>query len=648
MGLSNELITQFAKLTNVKKEDKEATVKATYIKKVNGVDYVRLDGSDILTPVKTTVDAESGDKVSVLIKEHAATIMGNISSPSARATVVENLKDEVDEYGNTIQRLDTTVMQQGSSIIQMDAHINQQQTTINQHDTKINQQGDMIVSIDNTIIQQGNSIDSINNTLVEHDNHITSIGNTVDTQGNIITQHNNVLSQHDNRITQNANTIVQQGNIINQQGDNITSMNNKIIQQDNIINQQGDNISSINNVITQHDNLINLHNNEINVANSNIQILNSGFTIENGVLTGLSSIIVNDLTTNKLTASYAKIDFSNIGIAAIQKLFADSGIIRDLVVQQGHITGELVGVTIKGDLIESNTLKADKLVVKGSDGLYYKLNIDGIDNISTSQAAKFVLLDAKPSNWDTNWKDYYIISNNEYVHVSGDTAPTWNSNTYYKLKPEYESGLDGTNIVAKTITADKVSVNDLVAFGATIGGFEIGQHSIHSVGKTSVQSLAQGLYMDDSGQFSLGDDENYVVYEIDPQTGESSLSISADDIYLGKKQRYITDELDEIRDEVTTYLHIESSNGLCFKNNLVSTVLSVTVYAGSDRITNITNLRAKFGNSVYLQWKWKRKNDSDYGIISASDSRISENGFKFTLSPQDVDTNVTFLCELIN
>ena len=391
-----------------------------------------------------------------------------------------------------------------------------------------------------------------------------------------------------------------------------------------------------------------MHNNEINVANSNIQILNSGFTIENGVLTGLSSIIVNDLTTNKLTASYAKIDFSNIGIAAIQKLFADSGIIRDLVVQQGHITGELVGVTIKGDLIESNTLKADKLVVKGSDGLYYKLNIDGIDNISTSQAAKFVLLDAKPSNWDTNWKDYYIISNNEYVHVSGDTAPTWNSNTYYKLKPEYESGLDGTNIVAKTITADKVSVNDLVAFGATIGGFEIGQHSIHSVGKTSVQSLAQGLYMDDSGQFSLGDDENYVVYEIDPQTGESSLSISADDIYLGKKQRYITDELDEIRDEVTTYLHIESSNGLCFKNNLVSTVLSVTVYAGSDRITNITNLRAKFGNSVYLQWKWKRKNDSDYGIISASDSRISENGFKFTLSPQDVDTNVTFLCELIN
>lgn len=566
MGLSNELISQFAKLTNNKKENKEATVKATYIKRVNGVDYVRLDGADsnVLTPVKTTVDAEAGDKVSVLIKEHTATIMGNISSPSARATVVENLKDEVDEYGNTIQRLDTTIAQQNSSIIQIETNIHQQQTTINQYDTKINQQGDTIISLNNTMIQQGNSIESINNTIVEHDNQINSIGNTIDEQGNIITSHNNILEQYDNRIKQNSNNIEQQGNQIIQNGNRINQQNDIIQSQDNKIISMGNIIDQQNNIINQHNNTINQHDTSINTANANINILNSGFTIENGVLTGLSSIIVNDLIANKINASYAKIDFSNIGIAAIQKLFTDSGIIRDLVVQQGHITGELVGVTIKGDLIESNTLKADKLVVKGSDGLYYKLNIDGINNISTSQAAKFVLLDMKPSNWDTNWKDYYIIFDNEYVHVSSNTAPTWNSNTYYKLKPEYESSLDGTNIVAKTITADKVAVNDLVAFGATIGGFEIGQHSIHSIGKNTVKSLAQGLYMDDSGQFSLGDDENYVVYEIDPQTGESSLSISADDIYLGKKQRYISDELDNIEENVNN-LSIDTSN---FVSNL--------------------------------------------------------------------------------
>ena len=33
--------------------------------------------------------------------------------------------------------------------------------------------------------------------------------------------------------------------------------------------------------------------------------------------------------------------------------------------------------------------------------------------------------------------------------------------------------------------------------------------------------------------------------------------------------------------------------------------------------------------------------------ISASDSRIGNDGFTFTLSPEDVDTKVTFLCQLI-
>ena len=564
MAISNELSTQFAKVINTKQKDEGQTVRGTY-KEINGIKYVQLDGSDILTPVKTTVDAETGDKVSVLIKDHDATIMGNISSPAARATVVENLSDTVDEQGNTIEQLDNTIIQQGNSIVQMNTTINQHTTTISQHDTTIRQQGDRITSIGNTVTAQGNTIDSLNNTVTQHGDTITSIGNTVTAQGNTLVQHDNRITQNENDITQQGNTISEYGdqitsigNTVTDQGNSITSLNNSVTSIGNTVNQQGDRISSLDNTVTAQGNTISAHGTAINTANSQITILNSGFTIENGQLTGLSSIIVNDLTTNKLTTSYAKIDFSNIGIAAIQKVFADSGIIRDLVVQQGHITGELVGVTINGDLINANTLKADKLVVKGSDGIYYKLNIDGMDHISVSEAAKFILTTSEPANWSDNYKDYYIISNNEYVHVSGNTAPTWAANTYYKLKSTYESGLDGSTIVAHTITADKVSVNDLVAFGATIGGFDIGQHSIHSVGKTSVQSLNPGLYMDDSGQLSLGDDTNYIVYEIDSQTGETSLQISADDIYLGSKQRFITDELDEIRDEVTYSVTLSS------------------------------------------------------------------------------------------
>ena len=92
---------------------------------------------------------------------------------------------------------------------------------------------------------------------------------------------------------------------------------------------------------------------------------------------------IRNLETKKLDAEdaalkYANIDFSNIGKAAIEYFYATSGLIKNVVVGDQTITGELVGVTIKGDLIEGNTIVADKLVIKGEDGLYYKLNTDGM------------------------------------------------------------------------------------------------------------------------------------------------------------------------------------------------------------------------------------------------------------------------------
>ena len=94
-------------------------------------------------------------------------------------------------------------------------------------------------------------------------------------------------------------------------------------------------------------------------------------------------------------------------------------------------------------------------------------------------------------------------------------------------------------------------------------------------------------------------------------------------------------------------LRIDSSRGTVFKNNQVSTVLSVTIYVGGDRITNLTDLQARYGTRARLQWYWLRINDSDYGTIVASDSRLSNDGFSFELSADDVDTKVTFRCELI-
>lgn len=480
--------------------------------------------------------------------------------------------------------------------------------------------------MNNDITANSNEITAINNTIVQQNNTITQHGNTIEQQGNVIRQQGNEINQHGNKIDQLDNDI-------NQQGNAITQLNNKIVQQDNVIQQQG-------NIIDQQDNIITEHGN-------NITILNSGFSIIDGVLVGLSQAIIDELKAKHLDAEYATIDFANINMAAVTKLFTESGIIKDLVVQEGKITGELVGVTIKGDLIEGNTIAAEKLVVKGSDGLYYKLNIDGLNNISTDQASKFVLLDTKPEDWETNYKDYYIIQDNEYIHLTGDEAPTWTSNTYYKLSSTYESGLDGTNIVAKSITADKVSVTDLVAFGATIGGYNITQHSIYSGGKSSVNNVSRGVYMDDDGQIAFGDNKNFIKFFKDTDN-QYKIMIKASEIYTESSSKSIAEQMEELAENTTCNLVIESSRGTVFKSNQASTILSVVIYRGKDRITNMTDLKAAMGNSVYLQWKWRRLTDNDWGIISASDSHISDQGFKYTITPNDIDNQVSYMCELIN
>lgn len=92
---------------------------------------------------------------------------------------------------------------------------------------------------------------------------------------------------------------------------------------------------------------------------------------------------------------------------------------------------------------------------------------------------------------------------------------------------------------------------------------------------------------------------------------------------------------------------LESSNGLQFKNNIETTDINAIVYYDGYRITNQTDLVTHFGSGAYLQWKWKHKGDSSYSTISSSDSRLSNNGFTFTLTAQDVTEQVTFMCEVI-
>lgn len=486
MQLSADLVSKFVKATKDTKTQDGTTMYGTVVMQ-NGTPYVRLDGSEILTPVTSMADVHSLERVMVLVKDHTATIMGNISSPSARSDDVKVLTEVVADKANI---------------------------------------GDL---------------KAIN------------------------------------------------ADIKNLKADNVEISGKLTVTEADIKDLEADNVT-INEKLTANNASIK----ELEVDNVSIheKLTANDATIE-------------ELQTGKLDAKladikYAQIDFANIGKAALEQFFAKSGLIENVVVGDQQITGTLVGVTILGDSIKGGTVIADKLVIKGEDGLYYKLNTDG--------------------------------------------------NTVEKEQTDYNS-LDGGVIRAKSITATKIAVDDLVAFGATIGGWHILDNGLYSGTKNSMASGNKGVFLGRDGQVNIGDSENFVTFYTD-QNGESHLAISADKLTLGKQNladivNDIKEDIGNVRNEITTLLRIESSRGTVFKNNAISTVLSVVIYHGNERITDIDKLHEIYGSSAYIQWKWQKLDEESYGIISSTDPRIGNGGFSFVITSDDVDTKVNFLCELI-
>lgn len=421
MELSNDLISQFVDLTKGEnKTQNEATVYGTIVTD-NGTNYVRLDGSEVLTPISTTTNVSNGERVTVMIKNHTAVVTGNITSPSATNKDVEDVANEISEFEIIITE-------------EIDAQNGKIKDLVSDN-----------VTIKDTLTATNAKIENLEAENVE----VT--GKLEVTEAEIKKLKTDKLDADTANITF---ATIEQLKATNIEVDNIDA-----------------NFGKFSQLVTE----------EFKATDAEIENLKT-----------------NKLDVEDADIKYANIDFANIGIAAIEKLFADSGIIKDLVVDGQHITGELVGVTIKGDLIEAETLVADKLVIKGSDGLYYKLNTNGT--------------------------------------------------TIESEQTEYNS-LNGSIITAKSITATKINVSDLVAFDATIGGFKITNSSIYSGTKNSVDAPSRGIYLDKNGQIGFGDTSNFVKFFQDTD-GQWKLAITASAIKIGTSNTDIGSALDEIEDKV--------------------------------------------------------------------------------------------------
>ena len=156
MGLSYDLISEFVKITNDKKEKpKEGTVYATIVGSGN-TKYVKIDGSDLLTPMDTTTDIEDGERVTVMIKDHKATVTGNITSPSVSSGTVNTV------VGNAVGENFTVINSQIENLVAKDSYLEnayvQNSQVVN---SKIENLEATDSRIENSVIENFNVIDGV-------------------------------------------------------------------------------------------------------------------------------------------------------------------------------------------------------------------------------------------------------------------------------------------------------------------------------------------------------------------------------------------------------------------------------------------------------------------------------------------------------
>lgn len=440
MALSHELISQFAKLVNNNKNttNVETTIYGTVVVDDKGNKYVKPDESDQLIPFtdksdpnlnRTTVAADEGERVSVLIKNHTATVTGNVSSPAAKDKDVNSLVQRLNEF-------DIIIAEQ----IQANSAYFKKLLADEVIAGKI-EAGEMTVA-EATIAS-----------LIATEAEIDSLIAGDITAKNLIT----------------TKLKVDSAQALFATVENFTATN-----------------AAINALSAEYGTFKDLHAKQMTAVDAQIKDLEA-----------------KTAEIDKLDTKYANIDFGNITEATIRNFFTKTGMIENVIIGDSTVTGALVGVTIKGDLIEAGTVKADKLVIKSSkDGLYYKLNIEA-GAVASAEVTE----------------------------------------------EELQNGLSGTAIIAKTITAEKIDVKDLVAFGATIGGFKITSDAIHSQAKPSADATTRGFYVDNDGQMAVGDATRFLrYYKVSDENGNETyrFELAADSITFGANKTSVEEAINTV------------------------------------------------------------------------------------------------------
>ena len=207
MGLSSELASQFAKVTNDSSRNTNGTKLYGTIAMLGEVPHVKLDGTEELTPISRTVEVAEGDRVEVMIANHSATVTGNLTDPSIGIVRAGNLESKITQTAEQIQ------LQVSDLEKNLDSKITQTATEIRSEVTDLDGRfSENITTVENGIRNDmTNSLASMSDTLTGLSNDLSGLEESTNSSISTINASIETLtfnvSDLDSKITQTATEI---------------------------------------------------------------------------------------------------------------------------------------------------------------------------------------------------------------------------------------------------------------------------------------------------------------------------------------------------------------------------------------------------------------------------------------------------------
>ena len=330
MALSKNLISDFVKATTDDKKTAEETTLYGTIVEYNGSKYVRLDGSDMLTPYTATVAAKAGERVRVSVGKHSATVTGNVSSPAARTGDVEELGQKVDTFDAVVAN----------------------KATIKDLEVERARVDDLVA--DNVVIKNQLTADSAEIKDLKADN--------VDIKGKLTARDAEIENLKANKIDAEVVSA------------NYATIKNLEATQASVkeLSANKANITDLTAATGRIDKLESkdIETDKLIAGKANITDL----TAATGRIDNLES---KNIETDKLIAGKADIDLANVNNAWINKGVLKDGSIGSAAIHEGAVTNAKIAdatieaakiKSINADSIVAGTIKTERLIITGPDG----------------------------------------------------------------------------------------------------------------------------------------------------------------------------------------------------------------------------------------------------------------------------------------